>query len=167
MNTTTPSNPADTPSAGRGRLAKRLAVALAAIAAFSLSAVAIPGTASAAGPCGSSYALVGHYPIKDSYYGTVAYIDVYWSSTSKRNCAVTNGTGATYGLKRHKGVSINPSSSSGRVDSDSGAFSYYAGPVYTPRGYNLSGECIDVDGTVGLPGGNEVTGRYLSRVHCG
>jgi hypothetical protein len=49
---------------------------------------------------------------------------------------------------------------------DRGDFSYYAGPAYTPPGYNMSGHCVDVGGMVEYPGGTTADAGALG-VHCG
>ncbi|MFC4337565.1 hypothetical protein [Salininema proteolyticum] len=145
----------------------RAVLALASIvAAIGFTTVATAAPAAAAGPCGSSYAQVGHYPIKSSSFGTVGYIDVYWSSTTQRNCAVMDSVGVSRGFARYKMALIYPSSSPREADIDAGDFKYYAGPVYTPRGYNMSGECITVKGAVKMPDGS-APDRQLSNVHCG
>lgn len=118
-----------------------------------------------AGPCGSSYSHVGHYPINASGR-TLAYLDVYWSSSAKRNCLVTNHAGSTYGVSLYTQATIRPSGSSwpkcpSSTGCDAGHFSYYAGPVYTPAGVNMSNRCLDVTGVI------DWAQRTLTRIHCG
>ncbi|MFC4335897.1 hypothetical protein [Salininema proteolyticum] len=139
-----------------------LAVALAAMT------VAGPGTAQAAvtGNCGSSYVRVGHWPIDDSKYGRVGYVDVYWSSTAKRNCAVMNATGAAYDFAAVKSVGIWPSSDSSKNDNDYGNYRYYAGPVYTPKGYDMTGKCVDIGGQTQVPDGSMAFEDFANK-HCG
>jgi hypothetical protein len=118
-----------------------------------------------AGPCGSSYSHIGHYPIPAT--GTAyAHLDVYWSSTAKRNCLVVNHAGPTYGVRLYTEAKIRPSGASwpscpSSVGCDGGMYSYYAGPVYTPSGVNMSNRCIDVSGWI------DWRNRTLSKIHCG
>ncbi|WP_198663902.1 hypothetical protein [Jiangella endophytica] len=120
--------------------------------------------AAAAGPCGSSYRHIGHYPIGSS--PVLGYMDVYWSSTAKRNCMVVNHATATYGTKLYTEASIWPHGSSPpscpkSVGCDGGMYSYYAGPVYTPAGVNMSNRCLNIKGVV------DWTTATRTRIHCG
>ncbi|WP_174257459.1 hypothetical protein [Phytoactinopolyspora alkaliphila] len=125
-----------------------------------------PGhTTTLAGPCGSSYSHIGHHPITASST-TVGHLDVYWSSSTKRNCLVTNHSGPTYGVRLFTEARIRPSGYSwpscpSSTGCDSGFYSYYAGPVYTPAGVDMTNRCIDVTGTV------DWTSRTRTRIHCG
>ncbi len=118
-----------------------------------------------AGPCGSSYTHIGHYPIPAS--GTAyAYMDVYWSWSTKRNCLVVNHSGPTYGARLYTEARIRPSGSSwpscpSSTGCDGGFFSYYAGPVYTPSGVDMTNRCIDISGWI------DWRSRTLTRRHCG
>lgn len=118
-----------------------------------------------AGPCGSSYRHIGHWSVKDGNR-TLAYMDVYWSWTAKRNCLVTNHYGSTYGKRLYTEAKIRPSgwswpSCPSSTGCDGGMYSYYAGPVYTPSGVNMSNRCIDFSGWIGW------AGRSLYGKHCG
>lgn len=116
--------------------------------------------------CGSSYAKIDTYPIK---YGSATYgnVEVYYSASAKRNCAVTVGVGATYGWKGYKMVQICPNGTDITFcGEDSGDYLYYAGPAYTKAGYDMSGWCIDVVGIVEHPNGTSADGGG-TRVHCG
>lgn len=120
--------------------------------------------AAAAGPCGSSYRHIGHYSVGSS--PVLGYLDVYWSSTAKRNCLVTNHASSTYGVKLYTEAAIRPSgyawpSCPSSTGCDGGMYSYYAGPVYTPAGVDMSNRCVDVRGYV------DWAGRTLTRIHCG
>lgn len=137
----------------------------AAFAAVAATTVAVPEPAAAAGPCGSSYAHVGHYEFGPSATKDWGAIDVYWSSTAGRNCAVMNSTGDAYGVSGRKFVRIFPTSAPKYHDYDSGNYKYYAGPVYTPRGYNMSGKCITVEAGIWLSSGD--AGLKLPGIHCG
>jgi hypothetical protein len=116
--------------------------------------------------CGSSYVKIDTYPIK---YGTATYgnIELYYSATAKRNCALTVGVGATYGWKGYKSIEICP------IDTDitfcgmdSGYFLYYAGPVYTRQGHDMSEWCVDVVGMIQHPNGTSAD-NLKENVHCG
>lgn len=123
------------------------------------------GFTTMAGPCGSSYSLIGHYPITASGK-TVAYMDVYWSSSARRNCMVTNHTGSTYGTSLYTQATIRPSgfawpSCPNSTGCDGAFYRYYAGPVYTPTGVDMSRRCLDVKGTIDWTSGSR------TRIHCG
>jgi hypothetical protein len=118
-----------------------------------------------AGPCGSSYTHIGHYAI-GSGSQTLGYLDVYWSSSTRRNCLVTNHSGPTYGVSVYTEARIRPSGYSwpscpSSTGCDGGFYRYYAGPVYTPAGVDMTRRCIDVSGVV------DWSSRTLSRIHCG
>jgi hypothetical protein len=147
---------------------------LGLIAGFAAPATAggnstLPDSTSAlsmmAGPCGSSYQHIGHYAIPAS--GTAyAYLDVYWSWTTKRNCLVTNHAGPTYGVSLYTEAKIRPTGSSwpscpSSVGCDGGFYRYYAGPVYTPSGVNMTNRCVDISGWI------DWRNRTLTKRHCG
>lgn len=116
-----------------------------------------------AGPCGSSYRHIGHHPIGSP---VLAYLDVYWSSTTKRNCLITNHYGSTYGDQLYTEAAIWPTGRAEPVCPDSvgcdgGMYSYYAGPVYTPAGVDMSRRCVNIRGYI------KDVGRTLTRLHCG
>ncbi|WP_203433248.1 hypothetical protein [Jiangella asiatica] len=118
-----------------------------------------------AGPCGSSYRHIGHYPISNGSQ-VLAYMDVYWSSTAKRNCLVTNHASPTYGVSLYTQATIRPSGYSwpscpSSTGCDGGRYSYYAGPVYTPAGVDMSNRCLDITGVI------DWAQRTLTRIHCG
>jgi hypothetical protein len=154
------------------RAVATIAIALALLLGFAAPASAggnsalPPDTMSVmAGPCGSSYTHIGHYPISSSA-GTLGYLDVYWSSTSKRNCLVTNHYGKTYGVSLYTQAMIRPSgwswpSCPSSTGCDAGFYRYYAGPVYTPAGVDMSNRCLDIMGAV------DWAQRTITRIHCG
>lgn len=128
----------------------------------------LPATAALtmSGPCGSSYSHIGHYGIKNGSGTTLAYMDVYWSWSTKRNCLVTNHTGPTYGERAYTQATIKPTGRSwpscpSSTGCDGGMYSYYAGPVYTPRGVDMTNRCINIKGVIGW---HE---RTLRKKHCG
>jgi hypothetical protein len=117
------------------------------------------------GPCGSSYTHVGHYAISGGGR-TLGYLDVYWSSSTKRNCLVTNHSGPTYGVSLYTEARIRPSGYSwpscpSSTGCDGGFYRYYAGPVYTPSGVDMTRRCVDISGVV------DWASRTISRIHCG
>ncbi|MFI7230499.1 spore-associated protein A [Nonomuraea angiospora] len=127
-------------------------VGSALIAGGLLTGLAAP--ASAAGPCGSGYGLLTSYPIK-SGDELRAYLDVYYSSSSGKNCAVTRATKFA-GTPHSMGVGMSRSGSTWVSDSSEN-YAYYAGPVYV----SARGSCIDLwanDGWASL---------QLNKVHCG
>lgn len=117
------------------------------------------------GSCGSTYTRVGHYPITASYQ-TIGYVDVYWSTTYNRNCLLTRHSSMTWGMNLWTGAVIRPSGYSwprcpSSVGCDDGFYRYYAGPVFTPVGVDMTNRCIDVQGTI------DWTTVTLTRIHCG
>lgn len=116
-----------------------------------------------AGPCGGSYSHIGHYAIASPARG---YMDVYWSSSTRRNCLVVNHTGATWGVSLYTEARIRPSGHSwpscpSSTGCDAGFYRYYAGPVYTPSGVDMSRRCLDIQGAV------DWATSSRSRIHCG
>ncbi|MEO3806098.1 hypothetical protein [Nonomuraea sp. B1E8] len=138
---------------------RKLATLLAgATIAASATMVAGAAPAGAAGPCGSSYARVGVYAIHHKVDGSrTGTLEVYYSSSTGKNCALTYGYGKYANTKSWKGVIISRGDGSGE-DADAGEFTYYAGPVYV----SAPNQCIDVEGIV--PAWNS---RKLNNVHCG
>lgn len=145
-----------------------------------LSAMAVVGFAPAAnagGECGSSYSLVGLYRLQndmtDQHEGN---LEIYYSSSLKRNCAIMRHAGHMYGKQTRfpTGTFVEIRASGGswqdcpdnttthKTQCDRGQYSYYAGPVYTPAGVNMAGRCIDFGGNVGLQ-----THIYRYKKHCG
>ncbi|TDD06155.1 spore-associated protein A [Nonomuraea deserti] len=135
----------------RGKLATLLASAT--LASTALVAGAAP--VSATGPCGSSYSRVGAYAVPES--GTrKGTLEVYYNSSTGKNCALMYGYGSTANTTTWKSVRIQRSDNTG-LDQDGGNYKYYAGPVYV----SAPGQCIDVEGSVGQAGVS-----YWD-VHCG
>jgi hypothetical protein len=127
-----------------------------------------PGLAQlSGGPCGGSYTHVGHYALPNAADGSIdGYLDVYWSSSSRRNCLVVNHAGNYYGKYSLTTAKIKPSGYSwppcNSVGCDRGYYAYYAGPVYTPFGVDMTHRCIDIYGIV-----NANAGRIFYGLHCG
>ncbi|TDD25359.1 hypothetical protein [Nonomuraea diastatica] len=131
--------------------------ALVAVALVSLLLPATTSSASAAGPCGSSYSRVGVYRIPET--GTQdGTLEIYYSSSTGKNCALAYGVSAEHkGKRTYKGVAIRRAGGSGGWVGQRDYFKYYAGPVYV----SAPGTCIDA---MGLMGGDD---RYVWNVHCG
>ena len=121
--------------------------------------------AAGGGPCGSSYTHIGHYPITAGGT-TYAHLDVYWSWSTRRNCLATNHYGSTYGVNLYTEAKIRPTGSGwpscpSSVGCDGGFYSYYAGPVYTPYGVDMTNRCVDISGWIAE------FKRTLTKKHCG
>lgn len=117
-----------------------------------------------AGVCGGGYSHVGHYAVGAS--PALGYMDVYWSRTARRNCLVVSHSSATWGASMFTQARIRPSGYSwprcpSSTGCDAGFFRYYAGPVYTPSGVNMSRRCIDIQGAV------DWSSASRTRIHCG
>lgn len=126
--------------------------------------VSIPAAASAAGPCGSSYALVKSYPmyhvVDDSLRG---YLRIYYSSTTGKNCAIASAAGIEVGVTRWRQVGIEISGTN-NMKFDGGYYSRYAGPVYTPVS---RGRCITAWAFFNTTGGSKLAERWVTNAHCG
>ncbi|WP_127933444.1 spore-associated protein A [Nonomuraea polychroma] len=137
---------------------RKLATLLAgATLAASTTLVAGAAPASAAGPCGSSYSRVGVYAISRGDGTRTGTLEVYYSSSARKNCALTYGYGAYANTRSWKRVTISRADGS-QEDTDANYYTYYAGPVYV----SAPGACIDVAGTV-----PDWVTRELNNVHCG
>ncbi|OUD00122.1 hypothetical protein [Streptosporangium minutum] len=129
---------------------------LASAALVSTWLVAGAAPASAAGPCGGGYSRVGVYAIPASGARTGT-LEVYYSSSSGKNCALAYGYGSYAGRVTRKAVALGLGGATAWAGADNGMFAHYAGPVYV----SARGKCIDVRGQVGAKV------RHLNRVHCG
>lgn len=119
------------------------------------------------GPCGASYNLVGHWPVGNQHTDKIdMYLDVYYSGTARRNCLVANHNGDAYGVELNSSAIIRPSGfawpACKSVGCDEGRYKYYAGPVYTPAGVDMSHRCVDFGGTAGIQ-----VDKILYKKHCG
>lgn len=124
-----------------------------------------PGTITPlVGPCGSSYAHVGHITS-----GSTMALDVYYSSTAKRNCLVVNRAGSAYGVAGRTMARIRPAGFSwpacNSTGCDIGTYAFYAGPVYTPSGVDMSNRCINIWGEVTYAGNTQI--EITGNIHCG
>jgi hypothetical protein len=130
--------------------------ALLASSVVMMSGAVIAGTATSAnaatGPnyCGGSYAFKGSWPIRaNSNNSTLGYIDVYWSSSAGKNCAiarpntwVANVGNIGVSLKTSDVAEWNgPNVASDGMDNGTNYHSY-AGPVYK----SARGKCISFAG---------------------
>lgn len=112
--------------------------------------------ASAAGPCGSGYSRVGVYAVPASGARTGT-LEVYYSSSARKNCALTYGYGSYANRVNRKAVAIGLSGVSTWAGADNGMYAQYAGPAYV----YAPGRCISLRAQVA--GGV----RQLNKVHCG
>ncbi|MGW9440674.1 hypothetical protein [Streptomyces sp. NPDC055607] len=155
------------------------------VRSFLLTAAALTLTAGAlvagtAGPasatnrvnvCGSGYGFVKSWPIKGLSWGyepgrTVGYIDVYWSRSASKNCAVARPVN---GLYNPHGIQVRiQRSNSTAIDMDGYGrgenFTKLAGPVYV----YARNACINLSGGFSYNTGSGYTGwgDYMN-VHCG
>ncbi|WP_127933522.1 hypothetical protein [Nonomuraea polychroma] len=84
-------------------------------------------------------------------------LEVYYGSSTGKNCALAYGYGAYANTMSWKRVSISRADGS-QEDTDADYYQYYAGPVYV----SAPGQCIDVGATVPAWKITE-----LNNVHCG
>ncbi|RJL29999.1 hypothetical protein [Bailinhaonella thermotolerans] len=112
---------------------KLLSLAGSLVLGAGLLTTTMSAPAAAAGPCSGTH--LGNWPISGGY------IAVYWNSSTGKNCAATYTNKP--GVKQFIGVWID--ATGGGSDSDTGMFSYYAGPasVYA------RGKCVSFMGQVG------------------
>lgn len=126
----------------------------------------------AAGECGAGYSRVGSHAIRDwennggdSYVGT---LEVYYSGSAKRNCAIARCEGSNCGKVQYRDVYIRRSGDTSWNDYDRGWFSKYAGPAYS---YGSAGRCIDIVARFSsLAPGQSVGDKgavSVSRAYCG
>jgi hypothetical protein len=83
------------------RTGRRIVAVATSAAAISAGLLAMPTAARAApvGSCGSSYGKVGSYNVTRPWEGVAGRIDVYYSSATGKNCAITRPNG--YDLAGH------------------------------------------------------------------
>ncbi|WP_436497013.1 hypothetical protein [Actinokineospora sp. HUAS TT18] len=157
------------------RILRTCSVAAAALAlafggvstAAATSASPSGGVGVLGGECGSSYALVGLHKVGNQHTDRIdLHMEVYYSSTYKRNCLISRHVGDAYGERRDTMARIRPSGwawpACPSVGCDRGNYAYYAGPVYTPAGVDMSNRCVDVTGTAGIQ-----VDKILYKLHCG
>lgn len=117
--------------------------------------------------CGSSYALIDtYYKRNDSSDRTDLQAALYFSAKTKRNCFIVSHYGAWRGHKGASLATIRPKGAAwpkcNSTGCDKGEYAYYAGPVYTPAGVDMSHRCVDFSGTTAYD-------TYITKygVHCG
>jgi hypothetical protein len=87
------------------------------------------GAASAASVCPGGFAKIASATLKDKDdKAGPARMDLYFNGSTNQNCAVTVHTGSAAGKPAKTSISLDPQGSTG-AKTDSGNFSYYAGPV--------------------------------------
>ncbi|WP_017570909.1 hypothetical protein [Nocardiopsis halotolerans] len=138
-------------------LKKTLATAAATVMLLAAGAVtASPASAAAAaynGACGSGYVVVNSAPFRFDL-GTLY---LTYNSSNGYNCVVTVRSADTAGFPMTMNAGLRRSGDEGSHKSDTGQYSYYAGPVYV----YASGSCVDWRGVIG----NQATERY--ETNCG
>ncbi|QKV90389.1 hypothetical protein HUT19_41085 [Streptomyces sp. NA02950] len=120
--------------------------------------------------CGASYHFKKSWPLKstgqvDPYGKKVGYIDVYWSPSSGKNCAIARPKN---GVFRPTDVMVRiQRSGTGRWDQDgyrpSQHHKKFAGPVYA----KARGKCVDIEGGFSyMYGGADGAYGLYERKHC-
>ncbi|MGA5505928.1 hypothetical protein [Streptomyces umbrinus] len=141
---------------------KRASVALASFTLITLATIPTADAATPSTACGSSYSRVGHYAITSSFAQATnpgGYLDIYYSSSTGKNCGVVYPTSAHQGKTSRLEVDIRKSGNSTWIG-DGGDYNYYAGPVYV----SAPGACIDALGMV--EDGYDYRGGFYAK-HCG
>jgi hypothetical protein len=164
-------SPISTP--GRARTA--LLTVAAVLAAFMPLLGGTPSTAQAAGCSG---ALIEHRPIRGDRTGNLfGYLDVYYNSSTGRNCARTVSSARTWGVAKPMYVGLYKCSQTRRggctvvakaedkANFTYGSYAYYAGP----RSLYAAGHCIAARGDIQFRGehGAAFTPNYPGGSHCG
>lgn len=124
------------------------------------------GATDRANHCGSSYHFKKSWPIKSTDSGnpgTKGYIDIYYSPSSGKNCAIARPIN---GLYNPHGIVVSLYSGSA-YDDDGYHSNYkkYAGPVYV----SARGKCISFSGGLSFNASwspSEASGKYTNK-HCG
>jgi hypothetical protein len=140
------------------------AASTAEVASAPRATVAATATANL---CGSSYRLIDkYYKANDSSDRVDLEAALYYSASAKRNCLIVSHYGAWRGYKGSSLAMIRPHGSAwpkcNSTGCDKGEYAYYAGPVYTPAGVDMSHKCVDFAGTTAYD-----TYIVKSKVHCG
>ncbi|MEV8099078.1 hypothetical protein [Kitasatospora sp. NPDC085879] len=154
-------------------IARRMAVAAAALIAVGGGITFSTATPAVAGGWGCSGSEVSDSPFAVKAYGgqVLSHVHLFWDSSTGRNCAVNVKAGSLYGTAGFISIRLiecredTPGSSSdctsieNRPDG-SDNYRYYAGPVSVPG----SGHCIWVEG---ITSGPSAIGYYTSPTfHC-
>lgn len=146
----------------------RIGSAVAAVAVAAGFMVATSGAAIAGG-YGCSGNLVGTWPVKSPVPNTLSNIRLYYDASTGYNCAVNVKTAYYSQFKFQTAVTItrqdfNPDDNyrpGVTIDSDSGQYWSYAGPVKIPA----RGMCVMVDAVTYYY--DEIAREYTGSVACG
>ncbi|WP_159040946.1 hypothetical protein [Streptomyces sp. FxanaA7] len=141
---------------------KRIAVAFASFTLVTLATIPTAEAATHSTACGSSYSRVGHYSLTSSFAQAAnpgGYLDIYYSSSTGKNCAVVYPSSAHQGKTSNLEVDIRKSGNTTWIG-QGGDFTYYAGPVYV----SAPGACIDALGII--EDGYQYRGGFYGK-HCG
>ncbi|WP_328447917.1 MULTISPECIES: hypothetical protein [unclassified Amycolatopsis] len=151
----------------KARIASVLAAS--AVAAAGMTAAAAPAATAGVlgGECGAGYSLVGLHKVGNQHTDKIdLHMEVYYSASAKRNCLISRHAGDAYGEVRETHARIRPSGaawpSCNSTGCDYGNYAYYAGPVYTPAGVDMSHRCVDIAGYAGIQ-----VDKILYNQHCG
>ena len=157
-----------------GRARTALLTVAAVLAAFMPLLGRTPSTAQAAGCSGT---LIEHRAIRGDRTGNLfGYLDVYYDSSTGRNCARAVSSSRTWGVRKpmfvglYKCSQTNPGRCSvvARAEDRSGqrygSYQYYAGPV----SLHAKGHCIAARGDIIFKGehGDGLTPNYPGGSHC-
>lgn len=136
-------------------------VALSGVTAMN---IANSESAAAAGPCKSDYVRVGTYNMTASGTKTGT-LEIYWSNSAKRNCAIARCYSFTCGDGVHRQVHIKRTGDTTWNDYESGwGWSTYAGPVYS---YPSAGRCISAYAHFYTKVSDNYGTANISGKHCG
>lgn len=107
--------------------------------------------------CGPDYRVIDQASVRvgGDGYGTVYLL---WSNTAAANCAVSMKHVA---VGTPGDMDVNLTAEDGRSEADSGAFGYYAGPVYLSAG----GVCVEVTASITYDG--RTAEGTIPMGHCG
>ncbi len=153
----------------RRRPARVARTAALTVLTLLLSLFVASGSASAAGECGGSR--ISTYPIVKSGV-KIAQLEIYYSSATGRNCALTRHMGPTAGVYLKTFVSLSScretrpgggTCTSIQHDENEGTFRSYAGPVSV---YG-KGKCIAAFGWIKASNGVTYTAASTWPGHCG
>lgn len=149
------------------RLRTRIGAVMAAAVAASGMFVATQGTAQASA-YGCYGNLVGTWPVKSKVGNTLSHIRLYYNPATGYNCAVNVKTAYYSQFKHDTFVEIMRSDWAEdnhrpgvTIDTDSGKYKYYAGPVKIPA----KNKCVMV--TARTYYYDEVGYKYTGSVACG
>ncbi|GGP56643.1 hypothetical protein [Streptomyces sindenensis] len=141
------------------RLARILTTAAVLTGASLIAPVANAAPAAAAAGCSGTQVDQSSH----SYGGEViAVVGLYWDGTN--NCVIADKKGSYYGVSSKMTLALE--TQKGTSNSDSGFFSYYAGPVKL----NGKNTCVAYELVMYKPGGRDVIQHRVpvrGYFHCG